>query len=88
MTAFLVDKFGYRTAPFRLALSGRVNYTDENLIEKWFHTLKMRIDCFYNSWVGSRAIAREWLEQFMHYYNHQRPNQALDGKTPTEEVQK
>ncbi|ELY53643.1 integrase catalytic subunit, partial [Natronococcus amylolyticus DSM 10524] len=25
--------------------------------------------------------------QFMHYYNRQRPHQALDGKTPIEEVQ-
>ncbi|WP_157534053.1 integrase core domain-containing protein [Halobacterium hubeiense] len=30
---------------------------------------------------------REWLEQFMHYYNHHRPHQALDGKTPIEVVQ-
>jgi len=83
---FLVDQFGYRTALNRLGLNGRVNYTDRNLIEKWFHTLKMRIDRFHNSWVGSRSSAREWLEQFAHYYNHQRPHQALDGKTPVEEV--
>ena len=40
-TVFLVDQFGYRTALSRLGLSGRVDYTDRNLIEKWFHTLKM-----------------------------------------------
>ncbi|MDL0131629.1 IS6 family transposase [Halobacterium salinarum] len=84
---FLVDQFGYRTALARLGLSGRVNYTDRNLIEKWFHTLKMRIDRFHNSWVGSRSSVREWLEQFMHYYNRHRPHQALDGKTPIEELQ-
>ncbi|ELY63011.1 integrase catalytic subunit [Natrinema versiforme JCM 10478] len=83
----LVDQFGYRTALSRLGLSGQVNYTERNLIEKWFHTLKMRIDRFHNSWVGSRSSVREWLEQFMHYYNHQRPHQALDGKTPIEKVQ-
>jgi putative transposase len=33
-TVFLVDQFGYRTALSRLGLSGRVNYTDPNLIEK------------------------------------------------------
>ncbi|ELY87393.1 IS6 family transposase [Natrinema altunense] len=86
-TVFLVDQFGYRTALARLGLSGRVNYTERNRIEKWFHTLKMRIDRFHNSWVGSRSSAREWFEQFMHYYNRQRPHQALDGKTPIEEVQ-
>jgi putative transposase len=83
---FLVDQFGYRTALARLGLNGRVDYTDRNLIEKWFHTLKMRIDRFHNSWVGSRASAREWFEQFVHYYNHQRPHQSLDGQTPADEV--
>ncbi|ELY79757.1 transposase [Natrinema pellirubrum DSM 15624] len=83
---FLVDQFGYRTALSRVGLSGRVNYTDRNLIEKWFHTLKILIDRFHTSWVGSRSNVRGWLEQFMHYYNRQRPHQALDGKTPAEEV--
>jgi len=46
---FLVDHFGYRTALSRVGLSGRVNYTDRNRIEKWFHTLKTRIDRFHNS---------------------------------------
>ncbi|MDH5021448.1 IS6 family transposase [Halobacterium rubrum] len=84
---FLVDQFGYRTALARLRLSGQVNYIDRNLIEKWFHTLKMRIDRFHNSWVGSRSSVREWLEQFVHYYNRHRPHQALDGQTPIEAVQ-
>ncbi|MDL0130808.1 IS6 family transposase [Halobacterium salinarum] len=84
---FLVNQFGYRTALARLGLSGRVNYTDRNLIEKWFHTLKMRVDRFHNSWVGSRSSVREWLEQFMHYYNRHRPHQALDGRTPIKEIQ-
>lgn len=83
---FLVDQFGYRTALARLGLNGRVDYTDRNRIEKWFHTLKMRIDRFHNSWVGSRASAREWFEQFVHYYNHQRPHQSLDGQAPVDEV--
>ena len=86
-TVFLVDGYGYQTALARLGLSGRLDYTERNLIEKWFHTLKIRVDRFHNSWVGSRASAREWLEQFMHYYNRQRPHQALGGKTPIEEVQ-
>ena len=83
---FLVDQFGYRTALSRLGLSGRVDYTDRNLIEKWFHTLKMRVDRFLNSWVGSRLSVRQWLALFVHYYNFQRPHQALNGRTPAEEV--
>jgi putative transposase len=85
-TVFLVDQFGYRTALARLGLNGRVDYTDRNLIEKWFHTFKIRVDRFHNSWVGSRASARTWVEQFVHYYNHQRPHQSLDGRTPAAEV--
>ncbi|MFC7082207.1 IS6 family transposase [Halorussus caseinilyticus] len=85
-TVFLTDDFGYRTALSRLALAGQLNYTDRNQIEKWFQTLKMRIDRFHTSWVGSRQSAYEWLVQFSHYYNTQRPHQALDGRTPIQEV--
>ncbi len=70
---FLVDGFGYQTALARLGLSSRRDYTDRNLIEKWFQTLKMRIDRFHNSWVGNRSSARRWCSQFAHYYNRQRP---------------
>jgi putative transposase len=85
-SVFLVDQYSYRTVLVRLGLSGRVNYTERNLIEKWVHTLKMRVDRFHNSWVGSWRSVRECLVQFMHYYNHQRPHQALDGRTPAAEV--
>jgi putative transposase len=83
---FLVDGFGYLTALSRLGLSGQLDYVDRNLIEKWFQTLKMRIDRFHTSWVGSRRSVRRWIEQFVHYYNHQRPHQTLNGRTPIEEV--
>ena len=33
---FLVDQFGYRTVLSRLELNGQVDYTDRNLIKKWF----------------------------------------------------
>jgi putative transposase len=63
---FLVEGYGYRTALFRTGLSGHLDYTERNLIEKWLHTLKMRIDRFHNSWVGSRLSVQRWLEQFVH----------------------
>ncbi|NLV08273.1 IS6 family transposase, partial [Haloarcula rubripromontorii] len=28
-----------------------------------------------------------WLRRFRHHYNHERPNQALDGRTPAEVIQ-
>ncbi len=30
--------------------------------------LKMKIDRFHTSWVGSRPSVQRWLEQFVHYY--------------------
>ena len=83
---FLADAFGYRTAISRLGLNGRVDYTDRNLIEKWFHTLKMRVDRFHTSWVGSRLSVRQLIALFVHYYNFQRPHQSLGGRTPVQGV--
>jgi len=48
---FLVDGFGYQTALARLGLSGRRDYTDRNLVEKWFQTLK---------WGSTASIIRGW----------------------------
>jgi putative transposase len=47
----------------------------------------MRVDPFHNPWVGGRSSVREWLEQFIHYYNRHRPHQTLDWKTPIEDLQ-
>jgi len=85
-TEFLVDGGGYLTALFRHDLSGQLNYTDRNHIEKWFQTVSMRIDRFHSFWRGSPASARRWLKRFRHHYNHDRPNQALDGRTPAQEM--
>ena len=45
----LVDSFGYRTALSRLGLSGQVEYSGRNHIERWFQTLKQRTDRFYTT---------------------------------------
>ena len=83
---FLTDAGGYLTASARLDLHGGLNYTERNLIEKCFQTVTMRIDRFHSFWRGSPASARRWLRRLRHYYDHDRPNQALDGRTPAEEV--
>ena len=82
----LVDGFGYLTALARTDLSGQLEYTERDTIEKWFQTLKMRINRFTNSWNGGLASVARGLAVFVHYYNFQRPNQALDDRTPVEEV--
>ena len=65
-----------------LDLHGGLNYSERTLIEKWFQTVTMRIDRFHSFWRGSPASAWCWLRRFNHHYNHDRPNQALDGRTP------
>jgi transposase-like protein len=67
-------------------LSGQLNYTDRNHIEKWVQTVTMRIDRFHSFWRGSHSSAKRWLRRFRHYYNRHRPNQASDGCTPVEEA--
>ena len=66
--------------------SAKLRGHDRNLIEKWFQTLSMRIDRFHQTWMDGRASAARWLTAFVHYYNTQRPNQALDDRTFAEEV--
>ena len=82
--AFLVDGYGYLTALARIGLSGQLDYVDRNQIEKWFQTLKTRIDRFHHSWVGSQPSVRRWLAVFLQYYNLHRPHQALNEQTPAE----
>ena len=82
----LVDSFGYRTALSRLGLSGQVEYSGRNHIERWFQTLKQRTDRFYTTWNSGPASTRRWLQRFVHYYNTQRPHQTLNGRTPAEEA--
>jgi len=83
---FLVDAGGYLTALVRHELSGHLDHSERNHIEKWFQTVSMRIDRFHSFWRGSPKSARRWAQRFRHHYNYDRPNQALDGRTPVEGV--
>ncbi|QLH79816.1 IS6 family transposase [Halosimplex rubrum] len=85
-TEFLVEAGGYLAPLARHELSGHLDYSDRNHIEKWFQTVAMQIDRFHYFWQGSQSSAKRWLRRFRHYYNRNRPNQALDGPTPAEEV--
>ncbi|QIO25342.1 IS6 family transposase [Haloarcula sp. JP-L23] len=86
-TEFLVDAAGYLTALERRELSGQLDYRERNHIEKLFHIVTMRINRFHPFWRGSQSSAKRWIQRFKHHYNHERPNQALNGQTPVEEVQ-
>ncbi len=85
-TEFLVDAADYLTALFHHALSGQLNYSERNTLEKWFQMVTMRIDRFRSFWRGSQTSAYRWLRRFRHHCNYDRPNQALDGRTPAKEV--
>ena len=49
-TEFLTDAGGYLTALARLDLHGGLDYSERNLVEKWFQTVTMRIDCIHSFW--------------------------------------
>ena len=57
-TEFLTDAGGYLTALARLNLRGGLNYSERNLIEKWFQTVTMRIDRFRSFWRGKSSQRR------------------------------
>ena len=48
-TKFLVDGTGYLTALARTDLSGELNYTDRNIVERLFQTYTMRIERFHKT---------------------------------------
>ncbi len=75
---------GYLTALARTELSGELNYTDRNIVEKFFQTYIMRIERLHETWNGSQASAKHWLTTYTAYYNHPRSHQALDNQPPVE----
>ena len=81
---FLVDGMGYLIALARTDLSGELNYTDCNIVEKLFQTYTMRIERFHETWNGSQATAERLLTAYTAYYNQHRSHQALNDQPPVE----
>ena len=79
---FLVDRMGYLTALAKTDLTGDLNYSDRNIVEKLFQTFTMRIERFHETWNGSQPSAERWLTAYTAYYNHHRSHQALENQTP------
>jgi len=75
---------GYLTALARTDLSGELNYTDRNIVEKLFQTYTMLIKRFQETWNGSQAGAERWLTAYTAYSNYHRSHQALDNQPPVE----
>jgi transposase-like protein len=85
-TEFLVDAGGYLTAPHLTKIERPAQASRPKPRRKWFQTIPLWIDRSHSFPRGSPASARRWLQQYRHHHNHNRPNQALDGRTPVEQV--
>ena len=84
---FLVDGMGYLTALARTDLTGDLNYSERNIVEKLFQTYTMRVGRFHETWNGSQPSAERWLTAYTAYYNHDRSHQALENQTPIEALE-
>ena len=84
---FLVDGMGYLTALARTDLTGDLNYSERNIVEKLFQAYTMRIGRFHETWNGSQPSAERWLTTYSYYYNHDRSHQALENQTPIEALE-
>lgn len=87
-TEFLVDGMGYLTALARTNLSGHLDYSERNIVEKLFQTYIMRIGRFHETWNGSQTSAERWLTAYTAYYNDHRPHQALENQPPIETLKR
>ena len=56
-TEFLVDGMGYLTALAKPELTGHLDYTDRNIVEKLFQTYTIRIARFHETWNGGQLSA-------------------------------
>ena len=81
---FLVDGMGYLTALARTSLTGHLDYSERNIVEKLFQTYTMRVERFHETWNGSQTSAERWLTAYTAYYNHHRSHQALEDQPPIE----
>ena len=84
---FLVDGMGYLTALARTNLTGDLNYSERNIVEKLFQTYTMRVGRFHETWNGSQPSAERWLTAYTAYYNQHRSHQALENQTPIDALQ-
>ena len=84
---FLVDGMGYLTALARTDLTGDLNYSERNIVEKLFQTYTMRVGRFHETWNGSQPSAERWLTAYSYYYNQHRSHQALENQTPINALQ-
>ena len=64
----------------RISMDGKGSYRDNIFIERLWRTVKY--ECVYLHAFDDGRDARRKLTDYFHWYNRQRPHQALDYRTP------
>lgn len=64
------------------SMSRKGNCLDNAVMENFFGTLKS--ECFYLSQFSSLSELRKAIEDYIHYYNHERVSLKLKGLSPVE----
>ena len=66
----------------RISMDGKGRYADNLFIERLWRTVKYE-EVYLKAYSGGRE-AKAGLDAYFHFYNYQRPHQALDYRTPAE----
>lgn len=64
----------------KISMDGKGRAIDNVFVERLWRSVKY--ECVYLCDWETVAEAREGLREYFEFYNHQRPHQALNGKTP------
>jgi putative transposase len=77
------DYTGYLKAKsIRQSMDGKARWVDNVIIERWFRSLKYE-DIYINEYTSPKEL-RRGIAAYIEGYNHRRPHQSLDYKTPAE----
>ena len=66
----------------RISMDGKGRYADNILLERLWRTVKYE-EVYLKAYSGGRE-AKAGLDAYFHFYNNQRPHQALGYRTPAE----
>jgi putative transposase len=67
-------------AGVQISMDGRGRFVDNIFTERLWRNIKYE-EVYLHEYTNPRE-ARHSLSQYIHFYNHERPHQALDYKTP------
>ncbi len=65
-----------------MSMDGKGRYLDNIFVERFWRSLKYE-EVYLHAYESTKQ-ARESIARWINFYNHQRPHQALDYRTPAE----